>query len=178
MMDFLTSLLAGMVLIFVVWLASRDNPDDHIRNQWKRPYGIILRLSLVILILHWIFGVFGVSIAFGYLTLILLTLICLTPCSGHIGVGAIVLGWLIYEWALWFPSRKTVIHSQTSAPPPSTPNLNGKTGHAITQLSPVGKIKTDDIEIMARAEYGSIDAGSAVIITGRSGFEYLVRKAE
>ena len=33
MMDFLTSLLAGMVLIFVVWLASRDNPDDHIRNN-------------------------------------------------------------------------------------------------------------------------------------------------
>lgn len=178
MMDFLASILAGIVLILIIWRASRDYPDEHIRSQWKRPYGIILRLSLVILILHWIFGVFGVSVAFGYLTLIVLTLMCLVPSSGPVGVGTIVLGWLIYEWALWFPSRKTVIHSQTSAPPPSTPNLNGKTGHAITQLSPVGKVKTDNLEIMARAEYGSIDAGSAVIITGKNGFEYLVRKAE
>lgn len=94
------------------------------------------------------------------------------------GTGILVIGWLIYEWALWFPSRKTVIHSQTSAQPPPKLDLKGKAAYATTRLSPVGKIKTDDFEVMARAEYGSIDAGSAVIITGKNGFEYLVRKAE
>ena len=178
MMDFLTSFLAGIVLMLVIWGASRDNPDEHIRSQWKRPYGIIVRLSLVILVLHWVFGVFGVSVALGYLTLVVLTVMCQIPGSGHMGTGILVIGWLIYEWALWFPSRKTVIHIQTSAQPPPKLDLKGKAAYATTRLSPVGKIKTDDFEVMARAEYGSIDAGSAVIITGKNGFEYLVRKAE
>ncbi len=94
---------------------------------------------------------------------------------------ALVLSGLIafVEWMRWFHrlpfTRDLVLHQTSGSKEAGQINLVGRTGSALTDLLPSGRVEVDGEKFDAIAEGPSIPKGSTVLVTGVSGPSLVVR---
>lgn len=178
MNDTLIGLFAYALTIFLLWLATRKDP--RLGKQWRRPWGILLRMFLFFALLQLILIALPFPVWQSYLFLLLIIAFTFGgafPSCDFIVVGAIL--WTIYQWAFWFPVRDEVILTYP-APAKKAPTTKtfSRYGTAITGLKPIGKVLIDGVEQTAISTLGYIEAGERITVEDSNGPELRVSKAD
>ena len=92
-------------------------------------------------------------------------------------MAVIIIFWLIYQWAFWFPVRDEIILKNEPKKKRKT-EIEGSPKYAIasTDLKPIGKITVEGKEYTAISTLGFVSRGDRVLIEGTNGSELQVRK--
>ena len=164
---------------FVGWvfLSKQENAS----RSRKTVFHIVFRLGLIFVILFFIclpanifslkiiffFFLLAPVIAFGFFGLVL----------GSFEFSLLIL-LCIAEWIIGFPSRKKFFckpnkHLEDSE---SDRSLLGCEAFTVTPLRPCGKIIINDKEHDGQSDFGFIEKNQKVVVTGKKGFAFIVRK--
>lgn len=175
MNEILTGLTAYSITMIILWLFSHE--DEKVREIWKKPFGIFIRMGALFLLLH----LFLYNLPFEtwkcYLFLVTITLASFISLFLTIDLLALViLAWAIYQWAFWFPIKdEMILTTQVKKEKQLTVSPLGD-GIASTDLKPIGKVIFEGKEHIAISTLGFITAGDKVRIEGSNGTELKVRK--
>jgi membrane-bound ClpP family serine protease len=90
-------------------------------------------------------------------------------------MAVIIIFWLIYQWAFWFPVKDEVILKNVPKKKTEVESLP-KYAVASTDLKPIGKVTVEGTEYIATSTLGFVSRGDRVLIEGTNGSELQVRK--
>lgn len=173
----------GVVYVFTgfaLWVATRRSDVCSIRVQWRRPWWILLRLLILVLTFHGVFSLLAVHPALGFPTVVLFALLVIPfDFSGLLAALFSGVGWLLYEWLFWLPSRRQlVLRNVAPAKLDCTDDVLGAEAIAVSDLKPTGTIALHGRNRSARSDFGYIAKGERVVIRAAGDFELTVRKLD
>jgi membrane-bound ClpP family serine protease len=163
-----------------LWIWTRKSRNRYIRWQWRRRHWILLRLLVVVLALHGLFALLDVHPAVGFLFVGAFAVF--SALGDYTGVWTAVIGaigWILYQWLFWLPSRRQLI-LRNPRPVGRNRRLNlvGAEAVAASDLKPSGIITLQGMSRSARSQFGFITKGEKVVIESIGDFEVIVRKVE
>ena len=162
--------------MFLLWLLTHKDPK--VRDSWKQPLGIFIRMAGLFCLLHLFLIPLPIDVWQSYLLVVFVLVFSFVwqlYDFEFLVVG--ILCWLIYQWAFWFPVKDEVILKNDSNQKKNTEIEDlPKYGVATTDLKPVGKVAIDGEERTAISTLGFVARGDRVLIEGSNGMELRVRK--
>ena len=176
MNEALTGLSAYSITMLLLWLFTRK--DKKVEKNWKKPFGVFIRMAALFALLH----LFLVTLPFetwqSYSVIIFaIAFSFLWQLYDFDLMAVLIVFWLIYQWAFWFPVKNEVILKNEPKQKKKS-ELEGlpKYGVASTDLKPIGMIKIEGKEHTAISTLGFVSSGDRVVIEGSNGIELRVRK--
>jgi len=178
MRDSFSSILAFLIALMVIWLATRNSKSGYVRRQWRRPGWIVLRLLLLIASFHALFLLLHIPTVAGFLGLAIFWLVALwADLSGVFTILVIIAGALFYEWVFWFPSRhELILRNKKPEDLPDRSDLMGAVGVAVTDLKLFGRIEVAGAQHEAKSAAGLITKGEKVQVCSTNSLELVVRR--
>ena len=142
------------------------------------PHWVALRLLVVFAVLHGLFVLSSISVIAGYIVVALVAVACISDFTGTLGTGAVVVGYVFYEWVFWFPKGRAAILNEAivgrAHGEEDDQALLGCTGVALTALAPTGRVRIRGEEKEARCDCGVIEQGAPVRVESMGDFELFV----
>jgi membrane-bound ClpP family serine protease len=171
-----TGLAAYSITMLILWLFTRK--DKAVKENWKKPLGIFVRMAGFFALLH----IFLITLPFdvwqSYSVIIFaIAFSFIWQLYDFDLLAVFIIFWLIYQWAFWFPVKNEVIlKNEPKQKKKSTVESLPKYGVATTDLKPMGKVEIEGKEHTAISTLGFVSSGDRVLIEGANGLELRVRK--
>lgn len=162
--------------MLILWLFTHN--DKIVKENWKKPLGIFIRMAGFFALLH----LFLISLPFdtwqSYSVIIFAIAFSFIWQLYDFDLFAVlIIFWLIYQWAFWFPVKNEVIlKNEPKKKKKAEAEHLPKYGVATTDLKPIGKISIAGKEHTAISTLGFVSSGDRVLIEGSNGLELRVRK--
>jgi len=169
-------LSAYCVTMLLLWLFTRK--DQKVEKHWRQPFGIFFRMAVLFTFLHLILIALPFEIWQSYSVIIFIIAFSFLPQLIDVDLMAvIIIFWLIYQWAFWFPVKDEVILKNEPKKKKKT-SVDGLPTNAVasTDLKPMGKIMIEGKEYTAISTLGFVNRGDRVLIEGTNGSELQVRR--